>query len=139
MNDAWITAIQTIVVAVMVFGGQFIVARLSKSAQSETTEVDAQSEATKAWKDYAAEMRARMDALEQQVKAYREQQEADRRRIYALERQSDLDLGLIRKLVHRLRAAFVEIQRLGGNVPAEDTELTEMAQIRLDLRSEGAN
>lgn len=134
LSGPTLTAVQAIAVAALVFAGQYLVARLSKRAQSEATKVDSQAEATKAWQEYAIEMRKRLDALERQVEQNRLQQESDRLRIAALERQSDIDKDLIRRLVSRFRALVEELRKLGREVALEDSELIDLAQLRLDLK-----
>lgn len=125
LSQTAITAIQTIVVAALVFLGQYVVARLSNKAQGATTEVDSQSRATEAWQKYAEEMKSRLDSIEGRLN------EAERR-VRALETQSARDLDLIRRLVQRLRLAIKSISDLGGTVPEEDREIADLADLRLN-------
>lgn len=136
MNSAWIAAFQAVAVALIVLCGQVIVARLSNKAQEEPVKVDSQSEATKAWQDYAHEMKDRLGNVEERLSAAEMREADNRRRISALERLVERDKELIRRLVDRLRRAINEIRRLGGEVPDGDSDLTEMAQLRLDMAEE---
>lgn len=126
MSPATITALQAVAVAALVFLGQWVVARISKSATSETTSVTSQEKATEAWRLYAERMESRLAAVEQR-------EEENRRRISALERERDRDRDLIRRLLDRLRRAHAEIRRLGGTVSEADTEVADLALHRLDL------
>ena len=128
-NDPVIVAAQTIVVALLVFAGQYVVARYSKKAHSESTEVDAQEKATTAWKDYALEMKSRLDNLEDRLGRAE-------RRVSSLEHEKTHDRDLIRALIVRLRAAQREVQRLGGAVQDADLEVVDLAQHRLDVLEE---
>lgn len=133
MSPEALGAIQAIAVAVLVFAGQYVVAKISKRAQSETVEVDQQAKATEAWRGYAEKMEARLEGVEQRL-ADAETRDADnRRRISALERQDEANRDLIRRLLGRLRRALDEIRRLGGTVSEADLEVADLAQARLDL------
>lgn len=133
MSDTFVTAIQAVVVALLILFGQIAVARLSKRAQTEATESGVQEKATRAWQEYAEKMEGRLERTEGRL-AEVEGREADtRRRIAALERQSEADMDLIRRLLGRLRKALSEISRLGGVVSDADLEVADLAEARLRL------
>lgn len=131
MSEPYIMAAQAIVVGLIMFGGQVLVARLSKKAQTEQTEVDSQAKATEAWQQYAEKMEQRLNTLEARFAEVEAQHEEDRRRLRALERRRENDRDLIRTLVHRLRWAFAEIKRLGGVVPEHYDSLPDRAELRM--------
>lgn len=133
MSDSLVTGLQAVVVALFVLIGQVAVARVSKGAQTEVAEVDAQAKATQAWQDYAAEMKNRIDRMETRLEDAERSANDDRRRIAALERQSEADKDLIRRLVGRLRRALDEIRRLGGTVSDADMEVLDLSNTRLEL------
>lgn len=139
MEITLIQAGQYVAVGVLVLIGQVVVARVSKQAQQAPVEKDVQAEATKAWQEYANEMKDRLIQVEQRLNTAEDRATEDRRRIAALERQGERDKELIRRLVERLRRAIEEIRRLGGSVPDADTDLTDMAQLRLDMIEETSN
>lgn len=143
MSSTLIQALQYIFVAVLVLVGQVVVARLSKKAQEAPVQVDSQTEATKAWQEYAQEMkdaakemRERLGSVEARLSETEAREAENRRRIAALERQGERDKDLIRRLLTRLRRAIDEIKRLGGTVPDVDNDLTDLAQLRLDISDE---
>lgn len=133
MSDSVITAIQAVIVAALVLAGQVAVARLSKGAQTEVVEVDAQEKATKAWQEYAAEMKGRLDSMETRLGEAEVRETDNRRRISALERGREQDRDLIRRLLFRLRRAMDEIRRLGGSPSDGDGEVADLAEARLEL------
>lgn len=124
LSSTTITAIQTVIVAVLVFAGQFAVAKMSNKARGKKVTVDSQTAATTAWQAYATEMKERMSRLEAMVNEQNS-------RIRTLERQSARDTDLIYRLARRLRGAMREIVRLGGSVDDEDHELADLAELRV--------
>lgn len=133
MSDTTIQAFQGIAVAGLSILGSWLVARLSKRARSEQTDVDAQSRATDAWESYSARLEKRLDDLEHRFQAAERQQDEDRRRIRRLERERENDRDLIRRLVYRLRWALGEIRRLGGDVPPSYDTLADDASHRIEF------
>lgn len=133
MGEPMLQAVQAVLVAVISVGGTVVVGRLSKRAQGEQTEVDAQAKATEAWQGYAEKMEERLDRLEERFQEAERKHEEDRRRIRRLERERENDRDLIRRLVYRLRWALNEIRRLGGTVPDHYDSLADSAEGRLEV------
>lgn len=133
MSDAWVMALQAVVVAAISLLASYLVAKISKRATDEQTDVDAQANATKAWESYSARLEKRLESLEGRFEEAEKRHEEDRRRIRSLERQRESDRDLIRRLVFRLRWALGEIRRLGGTVPEQYDTIANDAATRLDL------
>lgn len=122
-------------VALLVFAGQWVVARLSKKATDKSTTVDSQGRATEAWERYAQKMEQRLQTVEQRLSEAERREEETRRRIDSLERQADRDKDLIRRLVGRLRRALEQVRALGGQVSDDDLEVLDLSHARLELET----
>lgn len=129
-----VPAVQAVIVAGILFAGQYVVAKMSRKGQEETVRSDSQAKATEAWQNYATKQEERLERVEVRLQEAEGREEDNRRRISALERQAERDLDLIRRLLGRLRNALREVKRLGGSVNDADLEVEDLAQTHIDIR-----
>lgn len=117
MNAAWIAAGQAVVVALLVFAGQRVIASSSKQANDKTAEVQKDANAVSGFHELVGDLRAELDRLGGKVERLEDALDKTNRHVKTLEDQRAKDKTLIRYLVTYIRTLIAALTRAGMPIP----------------------
>jgi chromosome segregation ATPase len=126
-------------VAIVAYASARTAAKGSKQAADRSADVEENSVQITGFHQLVQDLQSARDAdrkdidrLRKDVDEHEQWRGTAEKQIATLKHQAKRDKDLIRRLVARLRAAIVEIQRLGGTVPPDSDQDLDRISLILD-------
>lgn len=115
--NAWIAAGQAVVVALLVFAGQRVIANSSKQANDKTADVQKDANAVSGFHELVGDLRTDIGRLRSEVSELRDELDKTNRHVKTLEDQRAKDKSLIRYLVAYVRTLIAALTQAGIPIP----------------------